>query len=387
MLVKVRDPMLAEKSRKLLKHVRTRYVPDHRFFRQGYAFWPIDITLQLTFACNIRCTNCYQHILRDSIYQGHEFKAQYFPSVENYKKFIFEARHMIPNIRLSGGEPFLYPDLFELARYIKTLNLPVTISTNGTLVCDHVQTILEHQVDFLIVSVNGPEKVHDRIVNKPGAFKATENGLREILAARKTTSAFFPRVIINFSCANDNQQYMMEMVDIAESLGIDSLTFTHLWYWNQNAVAQQNKEYPQFGYMEPTSTGALPGVDAQAMADLVQQIRKRKTTTRITFYPDLPAEDIITYYHHPEQALGAAECIVPWMVTYVRPNGDVAPCYLNNVVGNLKSQSFSEIWNGARYRELRMHLLKHKQFPACKRCTGLFLFRSGNDGRPAISLA
>jgi radical SAM protein with 4Fe4S-binding SPASM domain len=166
------------------------------------------------------------------------------------------------------------------------------------------------------------------------------------------------------------------MVSLAESLGVDSISFTHLWYWDQSTIDKQHSQYSQFGQLHTTAVEACQSIDPRAINDSIRRIRSIKTDIPVMFYPDLSEEQVLKYYLSSEKPVINPICRVPWLATYIRPNGDVAPCYLNYATGNIKNQNFSQIWRGKLYRELRQSLKENGPLPACHRCTGGFLFHS-----------
>ncbi|MBN2384168.1 SPASM domain-containing protein [bacterium] len=368
-----------KKLKELLGNTRIRSLPDYVLKHVGFALWPIDITFYLTFSCNNFCPHCYHRILEKDQASGDKSSESSSPSLSQYERFIKECSFLKPQIRLSGGEPFLYPHLLELTDFIKECGLNLTISTNGSLLAPNAHSMLDLRVDVVIISLYGPACVHDRIVQRKGAFHEIENGIRTIVALKRKRNSCIPRIIINYILTNDNYLSFPEMVQWAENIGGDTITLTHLWFWDPQAVAQQNRDFPEFGLLKSTPNLALRDIDPHVLVRNVDLVQRKTHKIQIIYFPLLGPDEIITYYQQPDQHLGARRCIIPWTVSYVFPNGDLKPCYLNYSTGNIKEQSYKQIWNGKKFRTFRIALAKHGYFPACKRCTGLFLF-NGNKG-------
>ena len=70
---------------------------------------------------------------------------------------------------------------------------------------------------------------------------------------------------------------------------------------------------------------------------------------------------------------GYGNCIQPWVVTEIMPNGDVATCrdYPDYVCGNVQKDRLLDIWNNDRYRKFRLSLRDDGLMPICSRCCGL----------------
>ncbi|MBN2384169.1 radical SAM protein [bacterium] len=363
-----------KKLKGLLRNTRIRSLPNYMLKNVGIALWPIDITLYLTFACPNFCPHCYHRISEKDHKSGEGSGEDSSLSLSDYERFIKECSFLKPQIRFSGGEPFLYPHLLELTGFIKECGLKLAIITNGCLLAPNAQSLLDLHVDVVIVSLYGPALVHDRIVQRKGALRDIEAGVRAIIALKRKRNSCIPLIIINYILTNDNYLHFPEMVQWTENIGGDTINLTHLWFWDQQAVTQQNQDFPEFGLLQSTPNSTLCGLDPIALVRKIDLVQRKTHTIQISYYPLLSPNEIITYYQQPHQHLGAQRCIIPWTTSYVFPNGDLKPCYLNYSTGNIKEQSFQQIWNGKKFRTFRIALAKHGYFPACKRCTGLFLF-------------
>src|SRR5258706_8849347 len=80
----------------------------------------------------------------------------------------------------SGGEPLMHSDLFRLCARLRPLGIRLTILSTGLLLEKYAQAIVEH-VDEVIVSLDGPPAVHDRIRRVAAAFGQMRSGVRALL--------------------------------------------------------------------------------------------------------------------------------------------------------------------------------------------------------------
>jgi MoaA/NifB/PqqE/SkfB family radical SAM enzyme len=77
----------------------------------------------------------------------------------------------------------------------------------------------------------------------------------------------------------------------------------------------------------------------------------------------------------------AQRCYSPWMEPYIHTDGVVTPCCANNLyLGDLKVSSFQEIWNGWRYRRLRLAVHSPLPPPDCRNCNVYWGINAGNPG-------
>src|SRR5438309_2082310 len=82
-------------------------------------------------------------------------------------------------IVFSGGEPLMHSDLFRLCARLRRLGIRLTILSTGLLLEKYARRIVEH-VDEVIVSLDGPPGVHDRIRPIPGAFERLRDGIQAL---------------------------------------------------------------------------------------------------------------------------------------------------------------------------------------------------------------
>ncbi|HUT62697.1 MAG TPA: radical SAM protein, partial [Anaerolineae bacterium] len=137
----------------------------------GHSAYPETVSLFLTYKCNLRCKMCGQW--------GAGGWALDMPREELNRELTFEQMSILidelavfkPALTLFGGEPFLCDNWGNLVCYIKSKGLRVNIITNGTLLSQHVEKVVDFGVDELIFSLDGPEDVHDEMRSSKGTFK------------------------------------------------------------------------------------------------------------------------------------------------------------------------------------------------------------------------
>jgi len=127
----------------------------------------------------------------------------------------------LSSINVTGGEPFLHSDLFEILTSLHENNFNLYLLTNGTLVDRQKAAILaEIPVKGVQVSLEGPEKVHDNIRGK-GSFKSAIRGVKNLLSQNLT-------VTLNLTLSALNVDYIEEMTSLASSLGVQRIGFSRL---------------------------------------------------------------------------------------------------------------------------------------------------------------
>jgi len=114
--------------------------------------------------CNLTCQHCYS-ISADVDFPGELSTAEVFTVMDDLKAY------GVAVLILSGGEPLLRPDIFEISRRAKSMGFYVGLSSNGTLITnDNIADIEAVGYDYVGVSLDGMRDTHDRFRRKPGAF-------------------------------------------------------------------------------------------------------------------------------------------------------------------------------------------------------------------------
>jgi MoaA/NifB/PqqE/SkfB family radical SAM enzyme len=141
-------------------------------------------------------------------------------STEEAKRLIDDIGEVSkPVMVLSGGEPLLRKDLFEIAKYGTEKGFRMCIATNGVLVTDEVVGKMKDAgIRICSLSLDGSTAaVHDDFRKQPGAFDAT---LRAAETFRRNGMQF----IVNSSFTKRNQNDIAATCKLAKSIG------AHAWY-------------------------------------------------------------------------------------------------------------------------------------------------------------
>jgi MoaA/NifB/PqqE/SkfB family radical SAM enzyme len=122
--------------------------------------------------CNLTCKHCYS-ISADKDFAGELSTAEVFRVMDELKAF------RVPALILSGGEPLLRPDIFEISARSKQMGFFTALSSNGTLIdaamCERIKAI---GFDYVGVSLDGLGATHDKFRRMQGAFDLSLAGIR-----------------------------------------------------------------------------------------------------------------------------------------------------------------------------------------------------------------
>ncbi len=132
---------------------------------------PRLIAWELTNACNLACIHCRASAIKDP--------APDELSTAEAKHFVDELVEYKPIIILTGGEPLLRSDVYDVAKYASGHGLRVVLATNGTLLTPQIARKLKDVgIQRVSISIDGSTKeTHDTFRGEPGAFDAALHGI------------------------------------------------------------------------------------------------------------------------------------------------------------------------------------------------------------------
>jgi len=269
----------------------------------------------------------------------------------------------------------LYTDLPQFVEYATARRLLCTVGTNGLKLEDFAHALVDANLTQLVVSVDGPPTVHNRIRGVNGAYEKACAGVADVLRRRSETASRFPRVTVNYAISSGNFDCLHRTARDLLDLGVDRVSFSHLNFIDASMANAHNEKYADiFGRVSPSSTAAVNPKDVNADVLFEEMCAvKEHYSDRIVFYPDVQDREGLREYYHTTRCASEITCTVPWTQVQILANGNVIPhsrCF-NLVMGNINSQRLRDIWNGPALREFRRKLKTHGPTPACTRCCAL----------------
>lgn len=185
-------------------------------FRQARPCAPVVIW-NLIRRCNLTCRHCYS-ISADHAFDGELSTDEVFTVMEDLRAF------GVPVLILSGGEPLLRPDLFDIAARARSLGFYVGLSTNGTLIDAGMADRIEAAgFDYVGISLDGIGATHDAFRRMDGAFARS-------LAAVRLLMVRGVKVGMRYTMTDMNQQDLPALLRLMREESIDKFYFSHLNY-------------------------------------------------------------------------------------------------------------------------------------------------------------
>jgi len=167
--------------------------------------------------CNLTCKHCYS-ISADKDFPGELSTAEISTVMDDLRAF------RVPVLILSGGEPLLRPDIFEIAARAKAMGFYVGLSTNGTLIDkSNIERIAAADFDYVGISLDGIAATHDKFRRLQGAFDRSLAGIR-------LCRELGLKVGVRFTMTQDNAHDLPALLRLVEDEGIDRFYFSHLNY-------------------------------------------------------------------------------------------------------------------------------------------------------------
>ncbi len=277
---------------------------------------PALLSWNLTRKCNLRCPHCYMEGGR---------KAEKELTTAECLALIDQMRQMgTEMLILTGGEPLLRRDIYDIAQYASNQGIWVVMGTNGVLITDAVaQKMIECGVKGVGISLDSldPQK-HNSFRGGPDAWEYSVRAL-DICRANGL------QVLVQTTVMEMNYEEIPKLIDFTRKKGAWSF---NLYFLVQTGRGQEMNDLPA----EQTE---------KMLSYLVEsQDKYRPMLVRSKCAPHFKR---IAY----EQGLGGLEsggCMAGTHYGRITPNGDVTPCpYMTVVAGNVRDQPFSEIWRSS----------------------------------------
>jgi radical SAM protein with 4Fe4S-binding SPASM domain len=248
---------------------------------------------------------------------------------------------------LSGGEPLLREDLFELSAYAAGKGMMVVVGSNGLLIDDAVARKLKQSgVSGISISLDSVDPViHDDVRSCKGAW------VKAVAAITHCNNTGLS-VQINAVVTKNNYDQLPELIDYSRSLGAKVFSPFFL------VCTGRGEELTDISPQQYEKVLSLIVESQGRHNDMMIRTRCAPTVRRIL------------YQRNPESPLikmGTGACLAGRSYCRIAPEGDVTPCpYMPLSSGNVREREFKDIWgNSGLFNSLRKPALKGK----CKVCT------------------
>lgn len=301
--------------------------------------------------CNCRCIMC-------DIWKR-ETNVEIQPeSLERHKESI--RRLGVQQVVLSGGEPLLHTDLHTLCCFFRDMGIHLTLLTTGLLLQKRAEMIAS-SFNEVIVSIDGPEEIHDAIRRINGAFRLIRDGM---IAVRK----YAPQMKIHGrnTVQKKNHHLLCATVQAAKQLQLTSISFLAA------DLTSEAFNRPLVWPGERQSEIALTDKEIGLLEEEIEQIISEFGEEIRTKYIAESAEKLRRIPRHFREHLGQASpqspiCNAPWVSAVIEVDGTIRPCFFHRPIGNLSHSTLEEAINGDAAQQFRSSLVVAEN-STCQRC-------------------
>jgi MoaA/NifB/PqqE/SkfB family radical SAM enzyme len=347
-------------------------------WKDGRAFDPIHMFLEVTYRCNLRCNFCqYLDIIKGEVNTVGPVKE--FTTGE-IKKAIDE----FPRGRLitfSGGETLARRDFPEIIRYASEGHRTHIIS-NGALIKEEIaqlyidlapRRVWQNGLVLVGISMEGDEEKHDDVVQRKGSWKRTVAGIRHMVRLRKESGKKFPKFNLKMVITEETVFGMVDFMHLAKDLGVDLVNFmAEHDLVGHSATLTSTPEEDRLKIEQPRPVGVDPDFLREQFIKCYELEREWGGGLQIRTTPaNLPIDEFVRHYTD-DRYLSPDEyvCESPWSRVQLTADGRYSPCFYLRV-GDSRSQTMREVWNGDEFKEFRRNIAKDKVYAGCHGCCNL----------------
>jgi len=325
----------------------------------GSPYTAYSVSWNLTQRCNLECAHCYM-----SATAGADTRGEL--TTDECRRVIDEIAAVNPNVFLilTGGEPLLRKDIWDVAAYASEKRFTTVFGTNGVLLREREAKLMrERGVLGASISLDSTD------ARKHDAFRRLPNAWEGAVRATKVLNDEGLDFSLHMSVTDWNVQEVPAMVDLAKELGAKVLNFFFLvrtgrgreltdidaaayeriltWLAKAQSVGSGPPSFVQrmLGRAPAAPTAPTPFEDPWSTpvgrADGLLIRAKCAPHFRRIIYEMNPESPLLKNYAHGSCPAGKYYC-------RITPDGDVTPCpYMPVSAGNLRTSSFGDLWRGA----------------------------------------
>lgn len=275
------------------------------------------ISWNTTKACNLKCEHCY----RDA---GGKDRDELSPA--EGKELLSEiAKAGFKIVILSGGEPLLRPDIYDLIRHAASLGMRPVLGTNGTLFTPQIiENLKAAGCARAGISLDSTDKkVHDAFRKMDGAWEATVNAMK--LCAKMDFD-----FQVHTTVTKRNDKNVLAITDFVQARGAKA---HHIFF------------------LVPTGRGKEISdvfISAAEIDEVLRKILAKQKEISMELKPVCAPQFVPLAKSMGLDLRFQRGCLAGTSYCCILPNGDVHPCpYLPLEVGNVRKEKFSELWKNS----------------------------------------
>lgn len=312
--------------------------------------------------CNCRCTMC-------DIWKRTDQTQLHSRELDQHRGAL--RRLGVKWVVLTGGEPLLNRDFSGICNFFRQEGIRLTLLTSGLLLRRVAQDVAAN-IDDVIVSLDGPEPIHDKIRGVAGAFKAITEGIKALRNLR-------PAILINARCTiqKANHSALNQTVLASKEIGLNSISFLAA-----DLTSEAFNRLPVW----PANRQSAAALNEQELRifenELELLIREHSADFLSGYIVESPAK-LRRIVHHFRVHLGMASpdapiCNAPFVSAVIEADGTVRPCFFHRAIGDLRHALLEDIVNGPEALTFR-NTLHIPDDPICRKCVCSLNYQSPRE--------
>ena len=310
-------------------------------------------------SCNCRCIMC-------DIWKTQEGKAFRKADLEPHLASI--RRLGVRWVVFSGGEPLMNAELPVLCEILRAENIRLTLLTTGLLLQKCASTVAAW-FDDVIVSLDGPPEVHDKIRRVEKAFALLEAGVKAVREQRPEM-----RITARTTVQKANHCHLRETVRAARRMNLNGISFlaadltssafNRPLLWPASRQDEIGLSLLEVGALEREIEALIQETGRESecgfIAETPEKLRRMARQFRVQLGLKTGESPI---------------CNAPWVSAVIETDGTVRPCFFHAAIGNLREGSLESIVNGEAGRAFRKNL-DIANNAICQRCVCSLHYRT-----------
>ena len=289
----------------------------------------MSISFEPTTSCNLQCPECPSGLREFTIPRG-MLKRDFFAKTidDIYKDILYLIFYF-------QGEPFLNKNFLEMVKYASDKGIYTATSTNAHFLTDEMaRKTIESGLDRLIISIDGTTQEVYQQYRRAGHLDKVIEGAKNVVKWKKELKSKTPFIFFQFLVVKPNEHQIEEVKKLGKEIGVDEVRFKTAQVYDYtndpNNLIPVNEKYSRY--------------------------KKNKEGK-----------------HDAKNKL-ANHCWKLWQANVITWDGMVVPCCFDkdasHRLGNLKNQSFREIWQNDNYKQFRKELMtSRKNIDICANCS------------------
>ncbi len=297
---------------------------------------PISVSIEPTTACNLRCPECPSGLRAFTRPTGNLKQDLFKQVIDELHRDLWALTFYFQ------GEPYINPSFLDMVRYASDRGIYTGTSTNAHFLDEaNAEATVRSGLSRLIISLDGTDQSTYEAYRKEGTLSKVIEGAERIVKWKKKLKSRTPHVVFQFLVVKPNEHQIPQARMLAKRIGVDDL-------WLKTAQIYDPKDdHP-----------LIPTQDKYA--------RYRRSSSGVwevkRLRPGLSGNKL------------EDNCWKMWNSCVITWDGRVVPCCFDkdahHVLGDLRKQSFREVWNSDAYNAFRATLLKSRSdIEMCRNCS------------------